>query len=456
MAAPSNRNETFRGAEPTWANACVGNNGSPGYWEYADGFSYAANLLLNQILDNKDRNNVDIVIYPICFNIRHAVELRLKHAIIRIRELYEIKKIDKQFNLLNIHDIKNLWNIIVESTKELDKRFSIVVEKIEEYISDISQIDPTGQTFRYPYSNEEVKHLTEESIINLFVIRSRFKKLSQYLSIFVEYIKEISIEYSQGLFTEKLSREDLFKISREIPPYSEWGDHEFLAKKVEIIERHSLSRRNFSEALNKIKEHTELSYFIHNKQDSVSFSKEKIKTFFHHWSQINPQPKISLEEQQEMAQKRAKEMLESIGTEREKKQDFNIEELFNEERLFEEYWNSHGKNLSPEDIAYIISFYENTDFTYSEYFQRTLARNKEFTLKATEENKERVSSLFTKSLLFEKTVHNLLLLKEFDLVENLITSLDLPIDNYPIQHYKDHINMPDIFGNCKRRLHSVN
>lgn len=107
MAEPSNWNATFRGAEPSWANACVGNNGSPGYREYAEGFSDAANMLLAHVLDNEERSNVDILVYPICFNIRHAVELRLKHAIIKIKHLYEVKKINKVFDLVTIHDINN-------------------------------------------------------------------------------------------------------------------------------------------------------------------------------------------------------------------------------------------------------------------------------------------------------------------------------------------------------------
>lgn len=455
MTTPSNWNATFRGAEPTWANACVGNNGSPGYLEYADGFSYAANLLLNHVLDSQDRFNVDTIIYPICFNIRHAVELRLKHAIIRIRDIYQIKKIDAQFDLAKVHDIKILWGKIVSSTNELDKRFSIAIEKIEEYIEDIAQIDPTGQTFRYPYSNEEVKHLTDESIINLFVIRSRFSKLSNHLSTFIEYIDEIKTEYSQGFFTKQLSRENLFQISKEIPLYSEWGSQKFTESKTKIIKHYALSGRNFSEALDKIKNHTEFSYFIKNKKTPLSISEEKIKIFFKHWIKINPQSKISLEEQHNIEQEKIKKLIQSIGTEWGTKPDrFEtlIQDNLNEEKIAKEYWNSYGNQLDTKDIAYLVSFYENIEFTYSENFQRIYDYNLKNALKTTRENEQNIESLFRKSRYFENTIKNLLLLKEFDLVENLINYLELPIDNYPIQYYKDHKNMPDIFENYKTRF----
>lgn len=73
-------NQTFTGSEPTWANACVGDNGQPNYIEYSKGYSKAANLLLNNVLNTRGKE-VDLYIYPICFNMRHSIELRIKEAI---------------------------------------------------------------------------------------------------------------------------------------------------------------------------------------------------------------------------------------------------------------------------------------------------------------------------------------------------------------------------------------
>ena len=67
-------NQTFTGSEPTWANACVGDNGQPNYIEYSKGYSKAANLLLNNVLNTRGKE-VDLYIYPICFNMRHSALL---------------------------------------------------------------------------------------------------------------------------------------------------------------------------------------------------------------------------------------------------------------------------------------------------------------------------------------------------------------------------------------------
>ena len=46
-------NTTFHGGNPTWANACVGENGFPEYWEYAKGFSQAATILIDTALQRR-------------------------------------------------------------------------------------------------------------------------------------------------------------------------------------------------------------------------------------------------------------------------------------------------------------------------------------------------------------------------------------------------------------------
>ena len=68
-------NKTFRVGAPTWANACVGDNGNPQIFEYAAGFASAARSLLNTVIDDAGmRLSVDMLIYPICFSMRHATE----------------------------------------------------------------------------------------------------------------------------------------------------------------------------------------------------------------------------------------------------------------------------------------------------------------------------------------------------------------------------------------------
>lgn len=103
-------NSTFRGGWPARANACVGNNGSPSYVEYAKGFSKAANLIIDRALDDENVHfHVDDMVYPACFNMRHSVELRLKGAIEDLEVIAKWKGRRIEFDLVGSHDIGNIW-----------------------------------------------------------------------------------------------------------------------------------------------------------------------------------------------------------------------------------------------------------------------------------------------------------------------------------------------------------
>ncbi len=111
-------NSTFRGGEPSWANACVGNNGSPSYVEYAKGFSKAANLIIDQALERQNTHfHVDDMVYPACFNMRHSVELRLKGAIEDLEVIAKWKGTRIDFDLVGSHDIGNIWKFLNENQK---------------------------------------------------------------------------------------------------------------------------------------------------------------------------------------------------------------------------------------------------------------------------------------------------------------------------------------------------
>ncbi|TOQ18334.1 hypothetical protein CGH00_23400, partial [Vibrio parahaemolyticus] len=102
-------NSTFCGAEPFWANACVGNNGNPTYVQYSKGYSQAANTLIDLVLSGRGIEfAVDDFIYPVCFNMRHSIELRLKGAIEELIKIAEIRDLSLEFNLSGSHDIGNI------------------------------------------------------------------------------------------------------------------------------------------------------------------------------------------------------------------------------------------------------------------------------------------------------------------------------------------------------------
>lgn len=285
----TNKNPTFRGAEPTWANACVGNNGQPSYVEYSEGFSKAANILIELVINDRSiHHRVDEFIYPVCFNMRHSVELRLKNAIEDIIKIAKLKKINIHFNSSSSHDINIIWTFFKTQSENIDKRYVVVNQRAEATILDIAEIDPTGQTFRYPFSNDSQKHLTDVSVINFILLKKKFNELENNLILLHRLNNWLHSEYSLGSFTEKLSRSEIFRIAKELPRIEKWRDEEFISIKDRIKTDYGLGSRDFSKAVDIIKKHYNLAPLINSPLPLKGISEEKLLRFISVWFQENP------------------------------------------------------------------------------------------------------------------------------------------------------------------------
>ena len=250
-------NKTFRGDYTSELNACVGNNGSPYYYEYANGFADAAVLLIDNAIKS---SNVDELVYPICFNMRHSVELRLKYQI-ECLELIRSEISLEDFDACKSHDIGNIWAYFKVKAPLFDRRFASLISGINEHINDIAKVDPTGQTFRYPLNDKSAKHLTQVSLINILILKERFSELSGKLENLHFFTKDLIEEYRWGTHTKKLSRNDISIIANRLPPYSTWKI-ELKAVKNQIKREYSIGSKEFSQCLHLIMRHYEFSKII--------------------------------------------------------------------------------------------------------------------------------------------------------------------------------------------------
>lgn len=273
-------NSTFRGADPIEFNACVGNNGIVNYLTYAKGFSKAANLILDQVI-HTNGNDVDSFIYPICFNMRHSIELRLKDAIEEINNLAKIQKLKlADFNLAGSHNIRNIWDYFKTNSENLDQRYQIINDAIKTTILDIAEIDSTGQTFRYPFDTENVKHLTEQSIINCLVLKCKFKELEENLDN-LHYLNEMLIEeYREGTFTSKFSRSQIFNLVQELPLHKSWKTN---LNKSALQEKYTLSSSELSKILTFVQNNYEISSKIGIKKNLITLPDDFILDICSAW-----------------------------------------------------------------------------------------------------------------------------------------------------------------------------
>lgn len=216
-------NATFRDGEPFFSNACVGNNGSPNYYHYAKGYSSAANLLIEQTLKPESSYPVDTFVYPICFNMRHSIELRLKGAIEKLTNIYGHRKALPSFSLEGSHDIGKIWQYFKTNSVLLDNRLELYTRLLNDTIDDFADIDPTGQTFRYPYSTDKSKHLTTLGSINISILSERFRFIESILDSLEAYIDELGTECAWKTYTSRLSRAEILAIATKLPSKSTWG-----------------------------------------------------------------------------------------------------------------------------------------------------------------------------------------------------------------------------------------
>ncbi|EDU0614748.1 TPA: hypothetical protein N3A44_000310 [Salmonella enterica subsp. salamae serovar 53:z4,z24:-] len=251
-----NWNTVFRGdPERASYNACVGNNGEPDIYHYADGYAESVKLLINDLTEG--RGMLDILIYPICFCMRHSVELAIKGQITDLVWLATVRQqplgTDTQIeNILGKHDIKNLWDFFVQGTLKTDRRYAAVITPLTPLIKCIADTDPTGQTFRYSYSTEAVKHLTDVSIINILVLQEQFGIIWNTLEALRELTELLSREYQTGTFTRRLSRNDLVNIAKRLPARSTWGESDFAEIKTAIKAEYEIGSKELTLACNLI------------------------------------------------------------------------------------------------------------------------------------------------------------------------------------------------------------
>lgn len=409
-------NSTFKGAEPTWANACVGENGNPQVIEYANGFARAANLLIDQIIkDGGTHLHVDEFIYPICFNMRHAVELHLKGTIEKLTLLAESRRRKlPEFPLVSTHDLGNVWQYIKTNAESLDKRYILQLKGLDEYVTDIAEVDSTGQVFRYPFDTENRKHLVEVAIINVIVLKQRFNKLQELLSA-LNYLNNLLIdEYACGSFTTKLSRAELFELASKLPKRSQWGSEEFVAAKTTLRTEYGLSSNDFCRALVIIRDNYEMSQFIDAVPSLQAVTAPILHTFFDGWIKLHdiedvrtPQP-ICIEE---------------WGSEW--TPDFRDHSKRRAE--IEQWWRENGGVFTSNHIAELQAlYYFSTDLPYSEYFKVSREKfNKEAATYDQDALKRATLHLLNKTGAMKDMLKSLKFLGQKNLIESLVERYDL-------------------------------
>lgn len=152
-----------------------GNRSPAGRWSlYADGYRHAADLLINSI---QNAPTDDQLLYPITYLYRHFLELELKSLAVSSSTLspeqIEIEDLNRQ------HDVHKLWLKCEANFRYLPLEFGPeIVSTVGSCITEISDIDPLSQAFRYPIDrkgNQTFDRITEVDVLNLKEVMTRIR-----------------------------------------------------------------------------------------------------------------------------------------------------------------------------------------------------------------------------------------------------------------------------------------
>ena len=141
----------------------------------------------------EDSYECSILIYPVLFNYRHAIELAMKW-VIRMYGCYSTVPIDGYEH----HNLWKLWHlckkIIVEVGSE-DKAIPVV----EQVIKDFHDLDSSGQTFRYPKTKAGIPMALPDYPIDLPRLRDVMQGLAHFFNGVDAQLDEITCLYSEPL-----------------------------------------------------------------------------------------------------------------------------------------------------------------------------------------------------------------------------------------------------------------
>jgi hypothetical protein len=160
------------------------------YWSFSDigwqrrlglagrirGFRRAAELLYEAMISQHSIRDLDTVIFPYAACWRHHVELQLKTLLAQLRALGDLPVENRHHHRIDQlwHEARNLMIWLFPDEKE----DLVAVDRV---LSQLADLDPDGQAFRYALSRDGRLTLNEIDKINLVAFHEAMMGVANYL-----------------------------------------------------------------------------------------------------------------------------------------------------------------------------------------------------------------------------------------------------------------------------------
>ena len=146
----------------------------------ASGFQRAAEVIFEEIAAGRDQ---DLLVYPFAFCWRHHLELELKSLIRAAAHLLGEPLSDATKDELKGHRLGPLWALCRPLLERIDPRAAADYGTVGGQLSELHQIDPAGDAFRYAITNAGKPWLASVKAGQIAV--DRFHRVCEGLATFL-------------------------------------------------------------------------------------------------------------------------------------------------------------------------------------------------------------------------------------------------------------------------------
>jgi hypothetical protein len=181
---PRKGESLFRGDLRDWKNNACLRQGDD--YAYREGYLKGAQILVRTVAETGF--DQDFLVYPVVFLYRHYIELILKEIIRQAPYLIGRDLTDTEKKHLGEHRIDMLWNdfkpisVAIMNVAGWDELPVEDVEGIDNYVRQISEIDPHSYSLRYAHSKQGTPSLPKDlTHINLRHFGELMDRLARYL-----------------------------------------------------------------------------------------------------------------------------------------------------------------------------------------------------------------------------------------------------------------------------------
>jgi hypothetical protein len=187
---PKKGQTLFCSAKDGWNSACL-NWQADNFEPMCAGYLLSAELLIDHVVAT--HRDQDLLVYPIIFQYRHYIELRLKQLVALGRGLTG----DRGKEAWG-HSLLELWKMVRPLLEKIEAHGPKEdLEAVEEIVNQFDQVDRTGESFRYAQDTKGKNPLAGITHINLRNLRDVMKGITAFfegatmqLSVFLENMAE--------------------------------------------------------------------------------------------------------------------------------------------------------------------------------------------------------------------------------------------------------------------------